>query len=176
MLILFVSKYKLSFKYKNYNIFLKYYYYKHNHQNKRRQRVTIIFLGLTEHIKSLVNLGSEISEKEPIMKLQVQLYKEQQLCVWNTSFELGFMIAMCNGFLRHYFIILLQFHFYRLSYTVYELIFTLNLLAISPQYLRNCLFIWELGLKQQRGKWYKDGKNLLSRLTANEQKIDLYTS
>lgn len=63
MLILFVSKYKLSFKYKNTNKFKKYYSYKHNHHNKRRQLVKIISLGLTEHIKSLVNLESEVSGK-----------------------------------------------------------------------------------------------------------------
>ena len=65
--------------------------------------------GIYTQWKSLVNLESEVSEKDPIMKLQVQLHIEQQCCVWNTSPELGFMLALCNVFLICYFIILLQF-------------------------------------------------------------------
>lgn len=81
ILILLVSNYKLTFKYENTNTVLKYHYYTNKHQNKRRQLVKIVSFGLTVNMKSVVNLDSEVCEKGPIMKLQLQSYIEQQFCV-----------------------------------------------------------------------------------------------
>lgn len=46
-----------------------------------RQLVRRVSFGLTENMKPLVNLESEVFEKEPIMKLQFQLYIELQFYV-----------------------------------------------------------------------------------------------
>lgn len=50
-----------------------------------RQLVERVSFGLTENMKPLVNLESEVFEKEPIMKLQLQLYIELQFCVSGTQ-------------------------------------------------------------------------------------------
>lgn len=78
-------------------------------------------------MKPLVNLESEVFEKEPIMKLQFQLYIElQSLCVWNTS--PGTWIydchVQCIPYTLFFFSFFAPVSFYRLSYTIYELIFT----------------------------------------------------
>lgn len=50
-----------------------------------RQLVRRVSFGLTENMKPLVNLESEVFEKEPIMKLQFQLYIELQFYVSGTQ-------------------------------------------------------------------------------------------
>lgn len=50
-----------------------------------RQLVSRVSFGLTENMKPLVNLESEVFEKEPIMKLQFQLYIELQFYVSGTQ-------------------------------------------------------------------------------------------
>lgn len=57
----------------------------HKHQRKMRQLVKRVSFGLTENMKPLVNLESEVFEKDPIMKLQLQLYVELQFCVSGTQ-------------------------------------------------------------------------------------------
>lgn len=109
-------------------------------QNKRRQLLKMVSFGLTEDMKFLGGLESRVSKKRLVMKVQPRLYTEQWGCVSGISaLSLDLWLA-CAMYFIYTFFFLLQFHFYRLSYTIYELIFILNPLANSLQYLRNCQF------------------------------------